>query len=95
MNIIKIEKMSLLKIMLFCTIFFICNTKAQTERDKDWASWTTIALEYKLNDTWSFGLEEQFRLKENFSTVDEFFTELTTEYKLFKGLKLGVGLSCP
>lgn len=60
--------------------------------DSDWASWNTIGLEYKLDKKWTFSLEEQLRLKENISVVDEYFTQFNTEYKLFKDFKLAGGL---
>lgn len=91
MKILKLQKLISIKTMLF-SIFFINITNAQTNVDKDWASWNTIEIEYKLNKKWIFGLEEQLRLKENISVVDEYFTELSAEYKVFKNFKLGGGL---
>jgi hypothetical protein len=79
--------------LLLLNIFLLANINfAQTEGDKDWASWNTIGVEYKLNDKWSFGIEEQFRLKENFSAVDNFFTQLSADYEFFKGFEVGVGI---
>ena len=60
--------------------------------DSDWGSWNTIGLEYKLDKKWTFSLEEQLRLKENISVVDEYFTQLGAEYKLFKGFNLAGGV---
>lgn len=91
MKILKLQKLIFIKTMLL-SIFFINITNAQTNVDKDWASWNTIEIEYKLNKKWIFGLEEQLRLKENISVVDEYFTELSAEYKVFKNFKLGGGL---
>lgn len=62
------------------------------EDTSDLASWNTIRIEYKLNKKWSFGLEEQLRLKNNISQIDEYFTELSASYKLFSNFKLGLGL---
>jgi hypothetical protein len=80
-----------LKLVLLNVVLFTNLNYAQTEGDTDWASWNTIGVEYKLTEKWSFGLEEQFRLKENFSETDEFFTQLTADYELFNNFKLGAG----
>lgn len=80
-----------LKLVLLNVVLFTNLNYAQTEGDTDWASWNTIRVEYKLTEKWSFGLEEQFRLKENFSETDEFFTQLTADYELFNNFKLGAG----
>jgi hypothetical protein len=90
----KIKKTNqlFLKLMLLNVVLFTNLNYAQTEGEKDWASWSTIGVEYKLNKKWSFGLEEQFRLKENFSETDEFFTQLTADYELFHNFKLGAGM---
>ena len=86
----KIKKQLILNLLLLNTVLFSSLNYAQSA-DKDWASWSTIGVEYELNNRWSFGLEEQFRLKENFSEVDNFFTQLSAEYKVFKNFKIGVG----
>ncbi|WP_282148989.1 DUF2490 domain-containing protein [Algibacter lectus] len=60
--------------------------------DSDWGSWNTIGLEYKLDKKWTFSLEEQLRLKEDISVIDEYFTQLNADYELFKDFKLAGGL---
>lgn len=90
MKIQKKYKQSIVKLLLIITVLFTSKNYAQT--DSDWASWNTIGVEYKLNKKWSFGLEEQVRLKENISVVDNYFTQLSADYKLFKGFKLGAGV---
>lgn len=83
-------KETFIKLMLLITMLFAGKNYAQT--DTDWASWNTIGVEFELNKKWSFGLEEQLRFKENISVVDNYFTQLTADYKLFKGFKLGAGV---
>ncbi len=60
-------------------------------QNSDLANWTTIGLEYKLNKKFSFQFEEQVRLKENISQIDEYFTEISTEYDLTKHFSIGAG----
>lgn len=92
MKINKSKNQLLIKLGVLNVILFTNLNYAQTEGDTDWASWNTIGVEYKLNKKWSFGLEEQFRLKENFSETDEFFTELSADYELFHNFKLGAAM---
>jgi hypothetical protein len=89
MNIKNKNKLSIVKLMLIIAVLFASKNYAQT--DSDWASWNTVGVEYELNKKWSFGLEEQLRFKENISVVDNYFTQLSAEYKLFKNFKVGVG----
>lgn len=80
-----------LKLILVNIVIFTNLSNAQSQSETDWDSWNTIGIEFKLNKKWSFGLEEQFRLKENFSETDEFFTQLSADYELFNNFKLGAG----
>ncbi|MEO9569829.1 MAG: DUF2490 domain-containing protein [Polaribacter sp.] len=86
----KIKKRSIVKFMLIIAMLFVGKNYAQT--DADLALWNTVGVEYKLNNKWSFGLEEQFRLKEDISAVDNYFTQLSADYKLFKGFSVGLGV---
>ena len=90
MRVLK-EWRQLYVIMLLITVSIANLSYGQTDND-DWASWSTIGIEYKLNKKWNFGIEEQLRLKENISEVDEFFTQFNADYKLFKSFKLGAGV---
>ncbi len=64
---------------------------AQSSDSKNLNAWSTVSIEYKPNKKWSFELAEQLRLKENLSLVDEYFTELQTEYSVNKNFSLGAG----
>ena len=54
----------------------------------DFKLWNSIGLKYKVNSKLSFGLEEQLRLKENISAVDNYFTEFNAEYAILKPLEV-------
>ncbi|MEP3836063.1 MAG: DUF2490 domain-containing protein [Algibacter sp.] len=83
---------SLYLMVILVSVLLTNNTYAQTEDTGDWGLWSTIGLKYKLNKKWSFGLEEQLRLKEDFSVVDEYFTQLEADYEIFKNFKFGGGI---
>ena len=70
----------------------IAQTSGTTHVIQDLETWTSAGLNYKFNKKLSFSLSEQLRLKNNSSTVDVYFTQLETEYKVAKGLSLGLGL---
>ena len=76
---------------LLLSIMFASVTFAQTGSD-DMETWTSVRLRYKASKKWSFELQEQLRLKENSSVTDQYFTQLTSKYRLTKKLALGLGL---
>lgn len=73
--------------------FFVLNIFAQLEGAdvKDFQTWTSINVSYKVNKKLKFGLEEQLRLKDNASITDQHFSELNIEYEIFKNIELGFG----
>ncbi|SFS38752.1 DUF2490 domain-containing protein [Lutibacter maritimus] len=71
--------------------FFLVASGITYSQNSDLGNWTAIELEYKFNKKLSFGLEEQLRLKENISQIDEYFTEISTEYDLTKNFSIGAG----
>lgn len=79
--------------IVFLSIVFINNSYTQTDDDdsSDFATWSSIVIEYKLNKKWIFSLGEQLRLKNNSSEIDEYFSQFETGYKILKNVKLGVG----
>lgn len=90
MNVLKTNKPIYFKIILL--LLYTNIGYAQTDDTSDLASWNSIAIEYKLNKKWQFGLEEHIRFKNNISEIDEYFTELNAEHKIFGNFKLGGGL---
>lgn len=91
MKKVQVKKQIIVR-LIFINFLLLSTISLAQEGNKDWASWSSIGIDYKLNKKWTFGLEEQFRLKEDFSAVDEYFTQLSAEYKLFKGFKLGAAI---
>lgn len=91
MRFFKKNNFPYLKVILI-TMLLSNITYAQNEDISDWGLWSAIGLNYELNKKWSFGLEQQLRLKEDFSAVDEYFTQLEAGYKVFKNFKIGGGL---
>ena len=78
--------------VLLSILLIIIISNIGYSQTSDLSNWTTIGLEYKLNKKWNFGIEEQLRLKEDISTIDEYFTQLNAEYSVSKNFTLGAGL---
>jgi len=75
--------------ILIIFFLFITVVAFGQEDDSDFLTWSIIGVEYKPNKKWNFGLEQQLRLKENSSTIDEYLAELTASYKLVKNFRVG------
>ncbi|MFK8037464.1 MAG: DUF2490 domain-containing protein [Crocinitomicaceae bacterium] len=56
---------------------------------QDLETWSKIGLKYKLNKKWSFGLDQQLRLKQNSNQVNQIITDLHIKYKFDFGFYLG------
>lgn len=80
------------KIIFLLLLFSASNSIAQNVTNSDFNTWSWIEIGYKANSKLSFDLQQQLRLKENSSTVDNYFTELSSKYEVFKNFDLGVGL---
>src|SRR5688572_2742471 len=76
-------------------IYFLVCTSASlfgqaTQPSQDAGLWTTINVEKKLNDKFSFFLTEEFRLRENFTRINLFYTDLGVEVRPAKFLKVAL-----
>jgi hypothetical protein len=77
--------------VLFTT--FVIIVAAQTSVvEQDFETWSKVGAEAKLGDRWNLGIEEQFRLRQNSTTIDEYFTGVSLKYTLIdKKLKFATG----
>ncbi|PCJ96084.1 MAG: hypothetical protein COA50_07845 [Flavobacteriaceae bacterium] len=79
-------------LVVLLSVSWIFAQEGGLEEVKDLEAWSTIGLEYKLNKKWSFGLEEQLRLKTDVSEIDKYFTQFEAKYKAFDNLEFGGGV---
>ena len=84
------QQYTLIVLIIVFQVFFSKPVIAQS--NTDFQAWSAIELKYKPNKKLSFGLEAQWRLKENASITDQYFAELTSEYEIFDNFKLGVAI---
>ncbi|MBL4593243.1 MAG: DUF2490 domain-containing protein [Flavobacteriales bacterium] len=73
---------------LFFILFLLpLITKAQIVSDAK--LWTGITVNKKINN-FKFSFSEELRMDENISHIDKFFSELGAQYKITKGLCVGL-----
>lgn len=58
---------------------------------QDLETWSKVGLKFKVNNDFSLGLNQQFRLNENSSSMDQIITNFDTKYKINKSLYFGLG----
>lgn len=79
------------KLAFIVSIFLLLlnqNTFAQYAKVyPDAGLWTTFSIDKKINKKFSVSLDQEFRMKENFSKINLFYTNLGATYKFSKTLK--------
>jgi long-subunit fatty acid transport protein len=71
-------------IVILVSVIVISQAKAQDGESyvvSDLEAWTEATVKYKINDSWSIGLDNGFRLKSNASVMDQYLTEFNVKYK--------------
>lgn len=59
---------------------------------RDFETWSGVSLKKSfLEKKLDFQLTQEFRLNSNSTHIDNYFTELTGEYEIFKGFEAGLG----
>ncbi len=59
---------------------------------RDLESWIAVGVKKSfLNKKLSAGIQQQFRLDDNTSRLQQYFTNLEVDYEIYKNLKLGLG----
>jgi len=78
------------KYILFLFIVLSSSINAFSQATNDAGLWATFNIEKKLKNKFSVFLTEEFRLKENFTTVNLFYTDLGIEVRPAKFLKVSL-----
>lgn len=73
------------------TCFISAPFYAQANTTGDVLLWSSIGFDYKLNKKIKLKLEQNLRLKNDMSTRDEYFTEFSVDYELFKDFEITAG----
>src|SRR3972149_38103 len=75
------------KIVAASLLLFVFFTGKLFSQENDFGMWNTLNLEYKINQNFSIVGCEEFRLKENLSQVNLFYTNIGCSYK-FQNFKI-------
>jgi hypothetical protein len=77
-------------------LIFACAQKAIAQQNSsrpvyaDAGLWNTLNINYKLNRKWGLLFTQEFRIRENYSRLNLFYTNLGVNYALAKNIKLGL-----
>jgi hypothetical protein len=71
----------------YCVFFYLGTGKATAQNYPDAGSWNTFNIEYGINSRFTALFTEEYRVKENFSRLNLFYTNLGIEYKATKYFK--------
>jgi hypothetical protein len=63
-----------------------------TVQVRDFETWTGVGLQKKFNKKFKIGLEQQFRFYDNSSSIDQYFTNFSLDYKPMKYLTFSGGM---
>ncbi|MGB0836896.1 MAG: DUF2490 domain-containing protein [Flavobacteriaceae bacterium] len=84
------NKLTKLSFLLFL-IAGLSSSLAQAQTNSDNELWTSVELGYKVNKKLNFEFREMLRLKEDYSEIDQYYSQLSTEYRFAKSLSFTAG----
>lgn len=77
----------------YCLLLLICiliKENVYAQNLKDAGIWTTISVEKDITNKISIGIDEEMRLRDNFSRLNLFYTNFNFNYKPIKNFKIGI-----
>lgn len=74
--------------IVFIAIFLI-NSSISAQDITDFGSWNSIGVDYTFKKKLKLAIEYNMRFKENAAVLEERFTEVGLEYKIFKKFEIG------
>ena len=77
-------------LLMFVTVISSSFGQLNAQTFRDAGLWTTMSIEYEFKNNLSIVLDEEFRLKENFTKVNLFYTNFGMTYELNKTIKFGL-----
>jgi hypothetical protein len=75
-------------VVLLIIVFSYNKNYSQENDEKDFALWSSVGVDYSPIKSLKFGIEQNLRLKEDASEVDEYFTEIQAEFEIFKNFEI-------
>lgn len=87
----KLIRFIRLPILVVFLMNWISSPAQEIKVVRDLQLWTGVKLEKSFAKDWTLSLEEELRLKQNMSRVNNYFTEIGLRYKINKNFSLGGG----
>lgn len=91
MNLLKSLTQKLFVLFVFKTICVSTFAQSQAQTQPDAGLWCTFTVEKEFTKKLTIGINEELRLRENYSRLNLLYTNPYITYKLRKRLKLGLG----
>jgi opacity protein-like surface antigen len=91
MRVTKYFKFTFLNVLL-CLLVCTQTAFSQLEDTNDFAFWSSVGVDYSIGKKLKLGVEQNIRLKDNATTIEEYFSQFNIEYELFDNFEIGVGL---
>jgi len=76
---------------LICTLTFGVNS-IYAQNDPDLEGWSAVEIDLKATKKLSFSIAEHLRLRNDITTVKNYFTQLKVDYEVLKNFELGGGV---
>ncbi len=67
-------------------------SQSEVLKPKNFETWSSLGVKFYLGEKWAIGFEEQVRLKENSSILDQHLSQLEFNFKPSKKLDFALGL---
>jgi len=83
--------MSVIKPIIIFLITCFISSELYAQKQPDAGLWCTFTLEKNITKKLLVGIDQEMRLRENYSRLNLFYTNPYLTYKIFKGFKLGLG----
>ena len=81
-----------IKPFILTTLCIVSFTQLNAQESNDLEGWSSVQLDVKATEKLSFSAAEHLRYKNDISTLNTYFTQLETNYEIFKGFQLGAGV---
>lgn len=81
-----------IKSFILTTLCIVSFTQLDAQESNDLEGWSSVQLDVKATERLSFSAAEHLRYKNDISTLNTYFTQLETNYEIFKGFQLGAGV---
>ena len=81
-----------IKSFILTTLCLVSFTQLNAQESNDLEGWSSVQLDVKATEKLSFSAAEHLRYKNDISTLNTYFTQLETNYEIFKGFQLGAGV---